>query len=57
MKIPWKLSYYGVVVLTMPCLLAAVPVGIAELVLGGAGEAAFLVARPFLWAVERDYER
>jgi len=48
------LSYYGLVVVTLPCLGAAVAVGIVESLLGDDGRWALCVASPFLRAVERD---
>jgi hypothetical protein len=48
------LSYYGLVAVTLPCLGAAVAVGIVESLLGDDGRWALCVASPFLRAVERD---
>ena len=48
------LNYYGRVALTLPCLGAAVAVGILENLLGDDGRWALIVAGPFLRAVERD---
>lgn len=48
------MSYYGQVAVTLPCLGAALAVGIVENLLGDDGRWALLVVGPFLRAVERD---
>lgn len=52
-----RLSYYGLVTATLPCLGAAVVVAVVENLLGDDGRAALFVAGPFLRAVERDGRR
>ena len=49
-----KASYFVPVWLLLPLAALAVLVGVAEKLLDNDGSVARLLARPFLWAVERD---
>ena len=48
-----RLNYYGLILLTTPCLWLAVVVGLAEMLLEDDGTIAKEIVRPFLWAVRR----
>ena len=48
-----KISYYTLIVLTMPFLSIGIAVGLFELCCGTDGRASKFIARPFLWAYER----
>lgn len=49
-----RVSYFVPVALLAPLAVLAALVGVAERLLGDDGTFARLLARPFLWAVERD---
>lgn len=53
MKTLDKISFWALVLVTAPCLPVAVLVALAEVVVGSRAGVASVVARPFLWAVER----
>lgn len=52
-----KLSFWTIVVATSPCLVVAVLLALAEVLVGSTKGLAQVVARPFLWAVERGDDR
>ena len=52
-----RLNYSLVLLLTVPFLIVAVFVALAELAMGLDGHIALLIANPFIWALERRVNR
>ena len=48
-----RLIFSLLILLTLPFVLLAIPIGIAEFMLGTKGDLTLWVVKPFTWAYER----